>query len=61
MKSNVTALVRDALVEAGSTFREDKKEAYRKAIAEEQNARARWVLENILENALVAERNCSPL
>lgn len=61
MKSNVTALVRDALVEAGSTFREDKKEAYRKAIAEEQNARARWVLENILENALVAERNCGPL
>lgn len=61
MKSNVTALVRDALVEAGSTFREDKKEAYRKAIAEEQNAGARWVLENILENALVAERNCSPL
>lgn len=61
MKSNVTALVRDALVEAGSTFREDKKEAYRKAIAEEQNARARWVLENILENVLVAERNCSPL
>ena len=61
MKSNVTALVRDALVEAGSTFREDKKEAYRKAIAEEQNARARWVLEHILENALVAERNCSPL
>ena len=61
MSSNVTALVRDALVEAGSTFREDKKEAYRKAIAEEQNARARWVLENILENALVAERNCSPL
>lgn len=61
MKSNVTALVRDALVEAGSTFREDKKEAYQKAIAEEQNARARWVLENILENALVAERNCSPL
>lgn len=61
MKSNVTALVRDALVEAGSTFREDKKEAYRKAIAEEQNARARWVLENILQNALVAERNCSPL
>lgn len=61
MKSNVTALVRDALVEAGSTFREDKKEAYRKAIAEEQNKRARWVLENILQNALVAERNCSPL
>lgn len=61
MKSNVTALVRDALVEAGSTFREDKKEAYRKAIAEEQNKRARWVLENILQNALVAEQHGSPL
>lgn len=28
------ALVRDALVEAGSTFRNDKKEAYKRAIAQ---------------------------
>ena len=29
----IAALVRDALVEAGSTFRQDKKAAYRRAIA----------------------------
>ena len=53
--------VRDALVEAGSTFREDKKNAYRRAIDQEENAQARWVLETILDNAEAAERNRSPL
>ena len=32
--------VADCLVRAGSTFREDQKEAYRKAIADEKN---RWL------------------
>ena len=53
--------VRDTLVEAGSTFREDKKNAYRRAIGQEDNPQARWVLETILENAEAAERNRSPL
>lgn len=57
----ITAIVRDTLVEAGSTFRKDKKEAYKKAIAEEDSERARWVLETILENAEAAEKNHSPL
>ena len=55
------ALVRDTLVRAGSTFKEDKKEAYRKAIALERNDKARWVLETVLENAEAAEQNASPL
>ena len=55
------SLVRNTLVEAGSTFREDKKEAYRKAIANETNEKAKWVLETILENANAAEKNHSPL
>lgn len=54
-------LVRSALVEAGSTFREDKKHAYERAIKHEKNEKARWVLETILENAEAAERNHSPL
>jgi len=54
-------LVRDTLVDAGSTFRPDKKEAYRKAISHETNEKARWVLETILENAEAAETNHSPL
>ncbi len=48
-------------MEAGSVFREDKKAAYRKAIAKETNPQARWVLETVLENAEVAERMKSPL
>ena len=55
------ALVADTLVRAGSTFREDKKEAYRKAIAAERNEKAKWVLETVLENAEAAEKNRSPL
>lgn len=53
--------VADALVTAGSTFREDKKQAYRKAIASESDEKARWCLETILENAEVAQKNRSPL
>lgn len=57
----ITALVRDTLVDAGSTFRPDKKDAYRRAIAAETNDKAKWVLETVLENADAAERDHSPL
>lgn len=53
--------VADCLVRAGSTFREDQKEAYRKAIAEEKNSNACWVMRQVLDNALVAEERRSPL
>ncbi|MBO7619457.1 MAG: fumarate hydratase [Victivallales bacterium] len=49
------------LVKAGSVFPEDKKAAYRKAIADETNPQARWVLETVLENAEAAEKLESPL
>lgn len=57
----IIACVCDTLVKAGSTFREDKKDAYQRAIDAETNERAKWVLETILENARVAEKNHSPL
>ena len=57
----IAALVRDTLVSAGSTFREDKKEAYREAIRTETNDKAKWVLETVLQNAEAAEKNRSPL
>ena len=57
----IVAKVADTLVSAGSTFREDKKDAYRRAIAAEQNPQAKWVLETVLENAEAAESNRSPL
>lgn len=63
MKSyeELVSLVRDTLVDAGSTFRHDKKEAYKNAITHEQNDKAKWVLEQVLDNAEVAEKNKSPL
>ena len=53
--------VADCLVRAGSTFREDQKEAYRKAIANEANAQSCWVMQQVLDNAIVAEKRKSPL
>lgn len=61
MKSDIIAQVRDGLVTAGSTFREDKKRAYRRAIEGEGNPKARWVLETVLQNAEAAQRDHSPL
>ena len=57
----IVSLIRDTLVEAGSTFRDDKKNAYKEAIKGETNERARWVLETVLANAEAAEKNHSPL
>ena len=55
----IVALVRDTLVEAGSTFRQDKKDAYKRAIESETDDKAKWVLETVLENAEAAEKNHS--
>lgn len=53
--------VKNTLVHAGSTFRQDKIDAYTRAIAVEENGRAKWILQTILENAKVAEKQRSPL
>lgn len=58
---NVQEKVADCLVRAGSTFREDQKEAYRRAIADEANAQSCWVMQQVLDNAIVAEERRSPL
>lgn len=57
----IIAKVSNALVEAGSTFRGDKKSAYHRAIETETNPQAKWVMETILDNADAAENNKSPL
>lgn len=59
--NKIREIVAQTLVTAGSTFREDQKDAYRRAIAVEENPRAKWVMEQVLENALVAEKNRGPL
>ena len=61
MRNDIVSLVRDTLVEAGSTFRNDKKEAFRRAIDREQDEKSKWVLQTILDNAEIAEKNHSPL
>lgn len=58
---SISEKVAQCLVTAGSTFREDQKEAYRRAIASEENAASCWVMQQVLDNALVAEKRRSPL
>lgn len=57
----IVEIVSEGLVKAGSTFLPDKIAAYKRAIDQEINRQAKWTLETILENALVAEKNHSPL
>ena len=59
--NEIVEKVRDTLIAASSTFSEEKKQAYFEAAARETNAHAKWVLESIIENAVVAEKNRSPL
>ena len=58
---DIQSKVRDTLIRAATTFREDQKAAYKGALTNEKNPQARWVLENLLENATVAEQNKFPL
>ncbi len=57
IQSSVSA----CLIKAGTSFRADQFEAYRKVISREKNENAKWALERILENAEIAEKNTSPL
>lgn len=59
--NDIIEKVAQCLVTAGSTFREDQKEAYRRAIADEKLESACWVMKQVLDNALVAEDRRSPL
>ena len=61
MTNEIVQKVADCLVRAGSTFREDQKAAYRRAISSETNDHTCWVMKQVLENALVAEERRSPL
>lgn len=54
-------LVKDAVIEASTTFRDDQIQAYQMAIENEANDNARWVMELLLENASIASSNKVPL
>ena len=60
-RKKIEDAVRDCLIRAGTTFREDQKKAYRNAIRKEKNKNAKWVLERIVENAKIAETRAFPL
>ena len=61
MGQDIVDKVKETVILAGSTFREDQKNAYFKAINNENNAQACWVLKTVLENAVVAQKRRSPL
>ena len=54
-------LIKKAVIEASTTFRNDQLDSYRRAIESETNANAKWVLEILLENAKIARTNKVPL
>jgi len=60
-RAKIEDAVKNCLVKAGTTFRPDQLRAYRRAIKNEENQGAKWVLERILENAEIARRNAVPL
>lgn len=59
--NSVIEKVASCIVKAGSTFREDQKKAYRNAIAKESGILSCWVMQQVLDNALIAEKSCGPL
>ena len=60
-REKVVALVKDALITAETTFREDQVRAYQRAILRERHDGSRWVLETMLENARIAAAKSFPL
>lgn len=60
-QKRIEEAVRDCLIKAGTTFRKDQLEAYRRAIRKEKKKNAKWVLERILENAKIAQKRSFPL
>ncbi len=61
MLTEISTLVKNAVLEASTSFREDQIVAYENAINKEVNSNSRWVLELILENARIAKNHQVPL
>lgn len=54
-------LIRDAVIEASTTFRKDQFDAYERALDIETNESASWMLELLIENAKIANKDKFPL
>lgn len=57
----VREAVKDALIQASTTFRPDQAAAYKRAFERETSPQGRWVLEQIIQNAEVAREKKYPL
>lgn len=53
--------VKNAVIKASTTFREDQIRAYQNALEMETNPRASWILELLIENSIIAENEKIPL
>lgn len=58
---DIAVLVKNAVIEASTTFRKDQMDAYKRAIKNEINENARWILELLIENAKIAKHENFPL
>ena len=57
----IIKLIRDAVIEASTTFRKDQFDAYKRALDMETNENTSWMLELLIENAKIANKNKVPL
>jgi len=53
--------VKEAVIEASTTHRKDQIDAYKRALSEETNENAAWVLNILMENAEIAKKEKRPL
>ena len=59
--TEVSEKTAQTLVRASTVFRPDQIAAYKRAVEKEESPHAKWVLNNILENAEIAEQKSFPL
>ncbi len=60
-KMNLIDKVKEAVIIASTTFREDQIHAYQNALEIETNKQAYWILELLIQNAQIAHKNKVPL
>jgi fumarate hydratase subunit alpha len=54
-------LIKKALIEASTTFRQDQFEIYKNTFQLETNENSKWILGLLIENAKIAQKNSLPL
>ena len=60
-RADLVSQVKETLITAGSAFPEGKIECYQSRIREEDQELSRWVMETVVENAVIAQKERSPL